>query len=104
MGLRLGGESSRGEIHCPEHQPGGGEIDSTGVHDAEDFSTVQGEVARAHGHAEPRNAGDAAGTGHVAKAGAGIEVMAAAGASSDGGALTVAAVGKGVAAETDDQV
>jgi hypothetical protein len=36
--------------------------------------------------------------------GAGVEVMAAAGASSDGGAVAMTAVEKSVAAETDDQV
>jgi hypothetical protein len=101
---RLGGEGFGGEIHGPEHQPGGGEVDSAGVHDAKDFRTVQGEVARGHGHAKSRDAGEAAGTGHVVEAGASVEVMAAAGTTADGGSLTVAAVGKRVAADTDDQV
>jgi hypothetical protein len=59
---------------------------------------------RVHGHAKPRDAGEAAGTGHVVEAGAGVQVMAAAGASSNGGTLAVAAVGKSVAADTNDQV
>ena len=54
------------------------------------------------GHAKPRDAGETAGEGHVVEAGVGVEVMAAAGASADGGAVTVAAVGKGVAADRDD--
>ncbi len=103
-GSRLGGEGGGGEIHGPEHQPGRGEVDSAAGHDAEDFSTVQGEVARGHGHAKPRDAGEAAGAGHVVEAGAGVKVMAAAGASSDGGTMTVAAVGENVATDTDDQV
>ena len=41
----LGGEGGGGEIHGPEHQAGGGEVDTAGVHDAEDFGTVQVEVA-----------------------------------------------------------
>jgi len=102
-GSRLGGKGGGGEIHGPEHQPGGGEIDSAAGHDAEDFRTVQGEVARGHGHAKPRDAGEAAGTGHVVEAGAGVQVMAAAGASADGWALAVASVGESVAADTDDK-
>jgi hypothetical protein len=100
----LGGEGGGGEIHGPEHQPGRGEVDTASGHDAEDFSTVQGEVARGHGHAKPRDTGMAAGTGHVVEAGAGVKVMAAAGASADGGALAMAAVGESVSADTDDQV
>ena len=102
--LRLGGEGSGGEIHGPEHQAGGGEVDSSRVDDSADFGTVQGEVATVHGHANPRDAGQAASTGHVVEAGASVEVMAAAGASSDGWAVTLVAAGKSVAAETDDQV
>ena len=103
-GGRLGSEGGRGEIHGPKHHSGGGEVDSAGGHDAEDFRTVQGEVAPGHGHAKPWDAGEAAGAGHVVEAGAGVEVMAAAGASADGGTVAVAAVGKSMAAETDDQV
>src|SRR5664279_827021 len=102
-GIWLGGEGGGGEIHGPEHQAGGGEIDTAGVHDAEDFGTVRGEFAQVHRHAEPREGGKAAGTGHVVEAGAGPTVMAAAGASVDGGAATVATVGESVAAERDDQ-
>jgi hypothetical protein len=99
----LGGEGGGGEIHGPKHQAGGGEIDTAGVHDAEDFGTVRGEFAQVHRHAEPREGGKAAGTGHVVEAGAGVEVMAAAGASSDGGTATVAAVKESMATERDDQ-
>jgi hypothetical protein len=99
----LGGEDLGGEIHGPEHHPGGGEVDTAGVHDAEDFGTIQGEVAPVHGHAKPRDAGEAAGTGHVVEAGASVEVMAAAGATAHGSSLTVATIGKRVAANRDDQ-
>ena len=91
-----------GEIHGPKHHPGGGKVDTAGVDDAEDFGTICGEVAPVHGHAEPREGGKAAGTGHVVEAGASVEVMSAAGTSADSGALAVAAVGKGVAADGDD--
>ena len=100
---RLDGEGGGGEIHGPEHHPSGGEVDPAGVDDAENLGTVQGEVAPVHGHAKPRDAGTAAGTGHVVEADAGVEVMAAAGASADGGTATTVAVGKDVAAETDDE-
>ena len=99
----LGGEDLGGEIHGPEHHPGGGEVDTAGVDDAVDFGTICGEVAPVHGHAKSSKGGEAAGTGHVVKASAGVQVMAAAGPSSDGGTLTVVAVGKCVAADTDDQ-
>jgi hypothetical protein len=99
-----GGEDGGGEIHGPEHQAGGGEVDTAGGHDAEDFSAVQGEVALRHGHTKPGDAGEAAGAGHVVEAGAGVKVMAAAGASADGGATAVAAVGESGSTETDDQV
>src|ERR1017187_9964542 len=91
---RLGGEGGGGEIHGPEHQPGSVEVAASGGNNAKDFRTVQGEVARGHGHAKSRDAGEAAGTGHVVEAGASVEVMAAAGTTADGGSLTVAAVGK----------
>src|SRR3974377_1833057 len=99
----LGWEGGGGEIHGPEHHPSGGVVDIAGVDDAENLGTVQSEVAPVHGHAKPRNAGEPAGTGHVVEAGAGVEVMAAAGASADGGTAATVAVGEGMAAETDDE-
>ena len=103
-GRALFREDGGGKIQGPEHQASGGEVNVAGVHDSEDFGSVQSEVAPVHGHTNPRDAGEAAGTGHVVETGAGVEVMAAAGASADGGAVAVAAIGKRVAAETDDQV
>ncbi len=100
-GFSVGGEGGGGEIHGPEHQSGGGEVDAAGVDDAHDFDAVEGEVAAVHGDTKSRDGGEAAGAGHVVETGAGVEMMAAAGASSDGGAVTVATVGKRVAAETD---
>jgi hypothetical protein len=98
----LGGERGGGEIHGPEHHSGGGKVDAATVDDTEDFSTVQSEVAQGHGDAKPRDAAKAAGAGHVAEASAGVKVMAAAGASADGGTLALAAVRESVTAETDD--
>jgi hypothetical protein len=100
----LGRESGGGEIHCPEHQPGGGEVTIAGGHDAEDFSTVHREVARGHGHTKLRHAGEAAGTGHVVKAGADVKVMTTAGASPNRCAAAMAPVGEYVTADTDNQV
>jgi len=99
----LGWEGGGGEIHGPEHHTGGGVVDIAGVDDAENLGTVQGEVAPGHGHTQPRDAGAAAGTGHVVEARLGVEVMAAAGASADGSTTATVAVGKRVAAETDDE-
>ena len=96
-------EDGCGEIQGPEHQASGGEVDVAGVYDAEDFGAVQSEVAAIYGHTNPRDAGEAAGAGHVMEAGARVAVMAAAGASADGGGVAVAAVGKSVAAERDDE-
>ena len=101
---RLGGEGGGGEIHGPEHQPGSVEVAASGGNNAKDFRTVQGEVARGHGHAKPRDAGEAASTGHVVEAGAGVEVVATAGASANGGTAAVVAVGKNVTADTDNQL
>src|SRR3974390_567543 len=100
---RLDGEDGGGEIHGPEHHPGGGVVDTAGVDDAENLGTVQGEVAPVHGHAKSRDTVEATGAGHVVEACLGVEVMAAAGASADGGTATTVAVGEGVATETDDE-
>ncbi len=98
----LGGEGG-GEIHRPEHQSRRGEVDTASAHDAEDLSTVQGEVARVHGHAKPRDAGEAAGAGHIVQASARVEVVATAGASSNRCAAAMAAVGQNVTAGADNQ-
>jgi hypothetical protein len=103
-GSGLDRKSGGGEVYGPEHHSGGGEIDAAAVDDAEHFSPVQGEVARGHRDAKPRDARQAAGTGHVAEAGPGVKMMAATSTSPDGGALAVAAVGESMSAETDDQV
>ena len=58
----------------------------------------ESEVAEGSGHAKARDAGEAAGAGHVVEAGAGVEVMATAGASANRRAVAMAAVGKNVTA------
>jgi hypothetical protein len=95
-------ERGGGEIHGPEHQTGGSEIDGAAVDDAEDFRTIQGHVVQGRRHEEPRDTGEAAGPSDVVEAGAGVQVMATAGASANGGTLAVTAVGEGVVTETDD--
>lgn len=96
-------ERGGGEVHGPEHEAGGCEVDAAGVDDTMDFGAVPGEVALVHGDAKARDGSEAAGTGHVVKASLGVQVVAAAGASADGGAAAAVAIGKGVAAETDNR-
>jgi hypothetical protein len=100
----LGRERGGGQIHGPEHQTGGGEIDGTAVDDAEDFRPIQGYVVQCHRHAEPWDGGEAAGPSAGVEAGAGVEVVATAGASADCGTEAVATVEECVSAETDDCV
>jgi hypothetical protein len=97
MGRRFGGEGGGGKIHGPEHHSGGGVIDTAGVDNAEDLGAIHGDVAPAYWRAEPRERGEAAGTRHVVEAGAGVEMMAATGASADGRGVAVACVLKRVA-------
>ena len=94
--------SSR-EIHSPEHQPGGGEINAAGVDDAKYLGAVEGEIAESLGNTQARNADKSAGARHVVEAAADVEVMAAAGASANGGASAVASVGQDVATGANDQ-
>jgi len=105
---RTGGWLSReggdAEIHGPEHQTGGSEIDGAAVDNAEDFRTIQGHVVQGHRHEEPRDTGESAGPSDVVEAGAGVEVVATAGASADCGTQAGATVEECVSAETDDYV
>ena len=100
---KLGWEGCGRESQAPHHDAGGIEIDAAGGQDAANLSMVQGEVARGHGHTKPGDAGAAAGAGHVVEARLGVEVMAAAGASANGGTPAAAAVGEDVAAGANDQ-
>jgi hypothetical protein len=67
------------------------------------FGLVVSQIAGRFRDEQARESHAPTGASHIVQAGAGVEVMAAAGASVDGGSVTMAAVGKGVAAETDDQ-
>ncbi len=99
----LGAQSSIGELHCPEHHAGSGEVEMASGQDAEDFSTVQGEVARGRGHTKPRDARKATGAGLVVEPGLGVEVVTAAGAAANRCAPAMAAVGQDVTAGADNQ-
>ena len=98
----LSAEGFGGQIHGPEHHQGGVRVKALGSENAVEFDLVPGKVASGLGDAEAEDQGAATGAGHVVEAGASVEVMAAAGTTADGGSLTVAAVGKRVAADRDD--
>ena len=74
----LSGEGGGGEVHGPEEQAGGGVVEAAGVDEAQDFDAVEGHIAPVDGDAKPGDRGEATGTGHVAEAGPGVEVVAAA--------------------------
>jgi hypothetical protein len=99
----FGAEDRGRQVHCPEDQPSCTGIDALGGENAVDLGPVPLEVASGLGDTEAENEGAAAGAGHVMQAGAGIEVMAAAGAACDGGLETAAAVGQKVPAGANDQ-
>jgi uridine phosphorylase len=99
----LGAEGCGGQIHSPEHHQGGVRVDALGSKNAVDLGLVPAKVARGLGDAEAEDEGAATGAGHVVEARLGVEVMATAGAAADGGLLTAASVGKGVAANTNDR-
>jgi hypothetical protein len=64
---------------------------------------VEGKVTGRFGDAEPRDDKAAAGPGHVVEAGAGVEVMTAAGAAANCGTPTMAPSGEYMAANADHQ-
>ena len=67
-------------------------------------SRLTGKVEARVWDAPPEQEAAASSPSHVVEAGNGVEVMAAADAASNGGTLTVAAVGEDVAAGANDQV
>ena len=101
-GLRR--EDGGGEIHGPEHHSGCVRADALGGEHAAHLSLVVSQITRRFGDEQARKSHAATGAGHVVEAGAGVKVMAAAGASANRRALAMVAVGKRVPAETDDQV
>jgi hypothetical protein len=103
-GGRLGGEGGGGEIHGPENHSGCVKVDTPGGEDAIDLGPIECEVAGRLWDAPAEDKGAALRPSHVMGASNGIQVMAATGASADGSALAVAAVGQDVATGTDDEV
>lgn len=68
------------------------------------FGLVVSQIAGRFRDEQARESHAPTGASHIVQAGAGVEVMAAAGASSNRRDLTMAAVGKNVTADTDTQV
>ena len=98
----LGGEGGGGEIQGPENHSGCSKSIRPVARTRHDFGPIACQVAgRLLGHASGGK-GAASCPSHVVEASAGVEVMAAAGASANRSALTVAAVGQDVATGTDD--
>ena len=98
----VGWERCGGESQAPQHDAGGIEIEAAGSQDAAHLGLVEGKIQGRHGDAEARDASATSAAGHVVEARLDVEVMAAAGASTNGGAAAMVAVGLDVAAETDD--
>jgi hypothetical protein len=101
--IGLGAEGFGGQVHGPEHHPGGFGVDALGSENAVEFELVPGKVASGLGDAETENGAAATGAGYVVEARLGVEVMATAGAAADGGLQTAASAGENVAAGRDDQ-
>ena len=99
---RLGGEGGGDEIHGPEKHSGGGKVQSPGGDDAADFGPVAGKVAARVWDAAAEDKGATLRPSHVVEAGTGVEVMAATGASADGGTITVATVWQDVVTGAND--
>src|SRR5271167_3331794 len=102
-GGTLGGKGGGGEIHGPENHSGCVKVYTPGGEDAADFGPVACKVAARVWDAPAEDKGTASGAGHVVEAGAGVEVMAAAGASSNGGSPAAQAAGKDVVAGTNEE-
>ncbi|MGA9565547.1 MAG: hypothetical protein WBS19_08495 [Candidatus Korobacteraceae bacterium] len=98
----FGADSGGGELNCPEHHSGGGEVKTAGSHNTEDFCAIESKVAGRLGNAEARDTSEAAGASHVVEPGAAVKVMATAGASANRRALAMATVGKNVTAGAND--
>src|SRR5271169_970472 len=99
----LGAEDGGGQIHGPEHQQGSVRVDALSGEYAVDLGLVPGKVASGLGDAEAEDEAAATGAGHVVESRLGVEVMATASAETDGGLLTAASAGEGVAAGTNDE-
>jgi hypothetical protein len=99
----LGTQGDGGEFLCPQHHSSDVRIDVLGGEDAADLGLVVGKGAGRLRDTKAEDKAAAASAGHVVEAGAGREVMTAAGTATNSGTLTVAATGKDVTAGTNDQ-
>src|SRR5271165_3389824 len=102
-GASLGGKGGGGEIEGPENHSGGVKVHTPGGQDAVDFGPVAGKVAARIRDTPAEDKCAASGASHVVEAGAGVAVMAAAGASANGGSPAAQAAGKDVVAGTNDE-
>jgi len=102
-GGSLGRKDGGGEIDGPENHSGCVKVHTPGSQDAADFGPVACKVAARVWDTPAEEKGTASGAGHVVEAGAGVEVMAAAGASANGGSPAAQAAGEDVVAGTNDE-
>ncbi|HEY4960788.1 MAG TPA: hypothetical protein VII29_08025 [Terriglobales bacterium] len=93
-GGRLCGEGGGGEIYGPVNHSGCVKVYTPGAQDAADFGPVAGKIAARVWDAPAEDKGTASCPSHVVEAGAGVKVMAAAGASANGGSTAAQAAGK----------
>jgi len=100
---RLGALDGGGELQGPQHGCGGVGIDALGGEHTAHFALVVSQIAGRFGDEQARESNAATGASHIVQASAGVEMMATAGASANGGTLAVAAIGESVAAGTDNQ-
>ena len=102
-GGALGGKGGGGEIHGPENHSGCVKVYTPGGEDAADFGPVACKVAARVWDAPAEDNGTASCPSHVVEAGAGPTVMAAAGASANGGSTAAQAAGKDLVAGRNDE-
>jgi len=100
----LCGEGGSGEIHGPENHSGCVKVYTPGDQDAADLGPVACKVAARLWDAPAEDKGSALCPSHVVEAGAGVKVMAAVGASANGGSAAAQAAGKDLVAGTNDEV
>ena len=100
----LSGEGGGGEIHGPEDHSGCVRVDTLGGEDTAHLRLVVSQIAGRFGDEQPRESHAPTGASHIVQASAGAKVMATADASANRCAPAMAAVGKNVTADTDNQL
>ena len=91
----LCGEGGGGEIHGPGNHSGCVKVYTPGGQDAADLGPVAYKVVARVWDTPAEDKGAALRPSHVVEAGAGVKVMAAAGASANGGSTAAQAAWKG---------